>query len=635
MTGISNPTDGNNTLLNQPSPRFGMGYWRDSKYGLYIFGGMNTGNLADVWKFNIASFTWSWVAGVNDTNPTSLPPNTPAPRFATQCTVDSNDDAYCFGGAFKETIASVEVLYGSLWKFQSNTLTWVLLSGSDTGNEIVPSVPRPRYAHGIAVDIIRNELYVIGGVGYAPNVTDAAGVRTQALMDIWRYTNTTQSSNDTWTLVISNSSSTTVTRNATSLTLASRLGLAVSMDSVTGQRPRLWVFGGASNVSSGSATLYNDIWLYQPFAGCNTGFYINPSNSSACLPCGSNATSNGLVCLCPTGYFGNPNIACTQCPAYSTRTGATAQTTNASACVTTCTANSPPSGCPTCGTNAVLNGTTCFCPANFYGDPAIACTLCPEYFSRSDAISSSTTIADCIETSQKCSPGFYGDPAIKCERCQLDTYKPNTTYTATDESACIPCPENSGTKHRAAWNITQCLCKAGYGGIGSLNTCVACDLSSEKLIISDEECTRKHYNPMGSLGISDIVFYIIVGVGSLFIVSIGAVVFVIQKRRRLRRRQVQSLQNQQLKGLLPGPMMSPSHLGTMQPIMAGTVPRPAFGTLPQNNLGPFMSANVGATATFLRPSSLMVGQGASVVGSMQRNSTGNNWGMGTMGGNTF
>jgi hypothetical protein len=124
-----------------PGARSGTVSWADASGNLWFFGGVgydsagNLGTLNDLWKYNIASNTWTWEGGGNsiDRPGTYGTPGSPsisnipgARRFAVSWK-DSSDNFWLFGGSGYDSTGNFGTL-NDLWKFDGVNWTW--MSGS-------------------------------------------------------------------------------------------------------------------------------------------------------------------------------------------------------------------------------------------------------------------------------------------------------------------------------------------------------------------------------------------------------------------------------------------------------------------------------------------------------------------------
>lgn len=98
-------------------------FWADNMGNLWIFGGRDTTRgfwYNDMWKYNIATKTWTWVAGENTPNQNGIyqTPNvvggSPGARFMTSGWVDNNGYLWLFGGlGYANTIGFLN----DLWRY--------------------------------------------------------------------------------------------------------------------------------------------------------------------------------------------------------------------------------------------------------------------------------------------------------------------------------------------------------------------------------------------------------------------------------------------------------------------------------------------------------------------------------------
>lgn len=135
VQGVPSPT-------NQPGARgFGIVTWTDLNGDLWMFGGSgcdvnnNLDRLADLWRYNIATATWTWMAGPNTANfsgnfgtiTVPSPTNAPPARDETRAGwVDTNGDLWLFGG-FNLSQNNLN----DVWRFSIATNTWTWMAGSN------------------------------------------------------------------------------------------------------------------------------------------------------------------------------------------------------------------------------------------------------------------------------------------------------------------------------------------------------------------------------------------------------------------------------------------------------------------------------------------------------------------------
>ncbi|MGL4598584.1 MAG: kelch repeat-containing protein, partial [Bacteroidia bacterium] len=135
---------------NTPGARIVYGKWKDCQGNFWIFGGKdfaNTGsNWADMWKFDLATLQWTWMAGSNVLNFAGsfntqcvAGAQSPAARYENRtCWTDLSGRFWQYGGLGINT-------ENDLWMFDPNTnqFTWVsgLLNGNAVGTYGVMGVP--------------------------------------------------------------------------------------------------------------------------------------------------------------------------------------------------------------------------------------------------------------------------------------------------------------------------------------------------------------------------------------------------------------------------------------------------------------------------------------------------------------
>jgi N-acetylneuraminic acid mutarotase len=126
-------TQGTPSAGNFPGARWGTVRWTDSSGKFWLFGGegfdsMGTGggnaNLNDLWKYDPATNTWTWIGGSNlagqvgayGTKGTTAPGNIPGARELAVGWIDRSDNLWLFGGFAPWTAVSGK--FNDLWKYQ-------------------------------------------------------------------------------------------------------------------------------------------------------------------------------------------------------------------------------------------------------------------------------------------------------------------------------------------------------------------------------------------------------------------------------------------------------------------------------------------------------------------------------------
>ena len=194
-------TKGTPSTNNVPGGRSGSVGWVDSSGNLWLFGGSHsfTSDLNDLWKFNPASKTWTWmsgsnttgvvVAGVYGTQGVAAATNVPGSRCLGVSWIDSSGNLWLFGGQGYDSTGATNGDLNDLWKFSPTTGEWTWIGGSN-------SLP----AGGVAQAGVYGTLGVAsasnvpGGRDSAVGWSDSSGnfwlfggEVTQYYNDLWRY----------------------------------------------------------------------------------------------------------------------------------------------------------------------------------------------------------------------------------------------------------------------------------------------------------------------------------------------------------------------------------------------------------------------------------------------------------------
>jgi gliding motility-associated-like protein len=118
---------------NPPCRISAYGGWVDTNGDLWMFGGISPWGLNDVWKYDINTNNWTWMAGSDSIEvapeygtinvPSSN--NTPGSRAAYAHWCDSEGMFWLFGGSSGVT----GNLYNDLWQFNPDLLQWTWVGG--------------------------------------------------------------------------------------------------------------------------------------------------------------------------------------------------------------------------------------------------------------------------------------------------------------------------------------------------------------------------------------------------------------------------------------------------------------------------------------------------------------------------
>jgi N-acetylneuraminic acid mutarotase len=263
-----------------PGARAGAASWVDSAGNLWLFGGLGhdgtgaTGDLADLWEFDVAAGQWIWICGPSTVNGAgtygaegvAAATNLPGAREFPVSWVDATGDLWLFGGQGYDSSGSSGQL-GDLWRYDHNSGQWVWEGGSASidspgvygtqGVSASANVPGARDRANGWTDANGN-LWLFGGYGF-----DSAGSGDN-LDDLWMYDMASRQ----WTWESgSNTGGTMGVYGTEGVPSAAnvpggRTGSASWIDS-TG---RLWLFGGLGCTAGSGYCIdqyyLNDLWSY-------------------------------------------------------------------------------------------------------------------------------------------------------------------------------------------------------------------------------------------------------------------------------------------------------------------------------------------------------------------------------------
>jgi N-acetylneuraminic acid mutarotase len=269
-------TLGTAAAANVPGIRnFGPISWTDTSGNLWLFGGNGfdsagtTGDLNDLWKYNIASGQWTWVSGSNlvsqngtyGTLKTPAAGNVPGARDSSVSWIDASGNLWLFGGQGFDSAGTFGYL-NDLWEFSVSNKDWTWVGGSNlvaqTGTYGTLNTAAPGNVPGArgfsTVQIESGNVWLFGGFGY-----DSAGTQGD-LNDLWEYT----VSSGEWTWM---GGSNLVSQNGTygtrTVAAAANIpGARYSAVSWTDASGNFWLFGGSGLDSVGTNGELNDLWEY-------------------------------------------------------------------------------------------------------------------------------------------------------------------------------------------------------------------------------------------------------------------------------------------------------------------------------------------------------------------------------------
>jgi N-acetylneuraminic acid mutarotase len=257
---------------------FGAVSWTDTSGNLWLFGGNEvaqtltfSGDLNDLWKYNIANGQWTWVSGSKTINPpasygilnTPDPNNVPGARDSAVGWIDSSGNLWLFGGEGNDSTGTFGYL-NDLWEYSVSTNMWIWQGGSKLANQngsftILPGVANATNvpsARGFStVQNISGNVWLLGGFG-----NDSAGTQDN-LSDLWEY----NISSGEWTWVGGSKTVDEVPFYGTKGTagMANTPGSRYSPATWTDTLGNFWLFGGGHLEADGvTVDFFNDLWEF-------------------------------------------------------------------------------------------------------------------------------------------------------------------------------------------------------------------------------------------------------------------------------------------------------------------------------------------------------------------------------------
>nr|MBK9652932.1 T9SS type A sorting domain-containing protein [Bacteroidota bacterium] len=280
--------------LNTPGDRYeSCSGWTDSLNNLWLFGGTgngasSTGNLNDLWKYNITNNEWTWMAGGTST---SIPANygvkglsnstnNPGGRITHTKWKDKDGSFWIFGGG------EYSAAKNDLWKFRPDINEWVWLNGPSTNNNVGnyntactfnnTNLPRSRFEHRAAVNDNCGRYWMYGGL---------INTSWDLMNDLWVFDPIQLQ----WALLngsnLPNQPGNYGTLGVSSITNQppSRGGAAAWW----GSDNKFYLFGGFSDIGD----TYGDMWVFDPDTNCIS---FNCNNSTSAIA--NFSSSDSLFC---------------------------------------------------------------------------------------------------------------------------------------------------------------------------------------------------------------------------------------------------------------------------------------------------------------------------------------------------
>lgn len=258
---------------NQPPPRAnGYATWADDDGDLWLFGGVVPGGESDdLWRYHIATNTWTWMSGSQTPNASAVygtqgaqsPANTPGGRVGVSLGKDADGKLWLQGGGYIGSYYG----WGDLWRLDPSTGQWAWMSGSSAAlpQPVYGPICMPEPANDPGKRLLSPTWQTPDGRMWSFGVVSNSGNPGQNFTrsDLWTFCPSTLE----WTWV----------HGPTSINPAGNWGtLGVSAPSNlppgrdngswwTAPNGDLYLFGGAT---IGTPQWYSDLWRFTPDPAC-------------------------------------------------------------------------------------------------------------------------------------------------------------------------------------------------------------------------------------------------------------------------------------------------------------------------------------------------------------------------------
>jgi N-acetylneuraminic acid mutarotase len=315
---------------NTPGGREDAAGWSDNTGNLWIFGGLGIdangdfGFLNDLWKFNLATNQWTWIAGSDSIpcNACGFPGvygafgvpangNLPGARVPGATWKDLNGNFWMFGGLGEDS-TGLECYLNDLWEFDPSTAEWAWKNGNNfcsnfkagypgvygiLGVPAAGNIPWSLYSPAAWTDRSGN-LWIFGGIG---EDTTSTGYYLNDMLEYYPSINE-------WAWTSANS----VSAGGVGLGVYGTMGTwspanipgeREASESWTDENGNFWLLGGQGIIGSSLllGTL-NDLWEFKP--SINEWGWMGGSSTSICL------ATNDNICVSwgQPGVYGNLGV---------------------------------------------------------------------------------------------------------------------------------------------------------------------------------------------------------------------------------------------------------------------------------------------------------------------------------------
>lgn len=290
---------------NHPGGREFPACWNDKNGNIWLFGGGGfttvspQGHLNDLWKYNIAGNTWTWMGGANSINQQAVygsinvpsTGNIPGARFASASWTDALGNLWLFGGTGYAT-SVVPGRLNDMFVYNTTTNEWTWQHGLNANNangmyglQTFPTpftTPGARY-YNTWWPHKNGTMWLFGGLGFG-----ATGNSPNNLNDLWKFIPGCTPVNLTTmaSLTSCNGASSTLTAGSTATGTISWYNGASTIAIATGS-----VFVTPTHTASGSQNYYT---YYAEVSGCPN--LIPVTVTVNITPTVSISTDNPIIC---------------------------------------------------------------------------------------------------------------------------------------------------------------------------------------------------------------------------------------------------------------------------------------------------------------------------------------------------